>query len=385
MKHIFLKLTLLCALFCGATLETWSMEAIVKREKEESFGFKGIKNGGTLRLQMEFGGVTIVVWDKDEILLKSKTIAEASNAELAEKVLKRHEFIHRKENDVYHISRQRVGKEENLNNVNYTSYCTLYIPKDKLSLQLNNKFGSIHMQDSYKCDRADISVQHGSLHINELQTNEMGKLNVQFGTLNVVKANSLQIETAHCGNVKIGTLKTLTHKAQHCGDIHIGETSTLHLDAEFCEVEMDTFNQGSIRMKFTTLHVQSAREVLALTECNHSTFVCTALAKGLTAEPNFSAITATLSDPNAFREFRINGEHNSLKLYIPKGLNAEFFMQRSYGECALYDCGCKWNEIPPNHENDFVHTVTARFGTGKGGEINIHTRHSNTYFMPAKR
>ncbi len=378
MRHTFLKLTFLCALLCGAALEAWSMEVIVKREKEESLRFKDIKNDGTLRLQMEFGDVTFMVWDKDEILLESKTIVEAPNVELAEKGLKRHEFIHRKENDVYYISRQRVGNEENPNNVNYTSHCTLYIPKNKLSLQLSNKFGSIHMLDNYKCDRADISVIHGWLHINELLTSEAGKLSVKYGILNVSKANRLQIETEHCGKVELGTVKELTYKAQH-GNIRIGEATTLHLDSEFCRVDMDTFNEGTFRMKFVTMSIQSARGLLALERCTHSTVICKSLAKGLKTTCDHTRLEATLTNAKAFDRFTVDGNLNIVNLRIPEDLKARYDLSAQFGKIHVDTDRARGTTEQGDNTNNFTTRCKGHFGRDAKAkpQISIHGQHNN--------
>ncbi len=384
MKHIFIKLTLLCVLLCGAATELWSMKAIVKREKEESFRFKNIRDGGTLWMKMEFADVSVVVWNRNEILLESTTVVEAESTELAQKGLDYYETVKHQEErqqdkSVYIISRQKAGKQKNLKNVKITCQCTLYIPQDKLFLQLSNSFGVLYMQDSYRCKKASIAVKHGSLHINELLSNEESRLQVFFGSLNIEKGNHIRLTTGHCDKVQIGTVKELMYDAEHCRDIRIRDAATNDLKLEFCEAKLDEYNQGTVYLDFSTLRVQEAREPVVLTHCKHSTLMCYALDKGLKGSCQHSNIHAVLSDAAAFEKFSVNGSHSNVKLEVPQNLNARYDLKSSFGQIKLNVSQAKGTAEEGDRSNNFI---TSRKGyIGKNAQakaqISILCTHSN--------
>ncbi len=384
MKHIFIKLTLLFVLLCGAATELWSMKAIVKREKEESFRYKNIRDGGTLLMKMDFADVSVVVWNRNEILLECKTTVEAESAELAQKGLDFYQTIQHQEErqqdkSVYFITRQKTGRQENPENVKITCQCTLYIPQDKLSLQLSSSFGTLHMQDSYRCKKASIAVKHGSLHINELLSNEESKLQVFFGSLSVEKANNTRISTGHCDKVQIGTVKKLTYNAEHCRDIRISEAATNDLKLEFCEARLDKYNQGTVEMEFSTLRVLEAHELLELKQCKHSNLTCNSLGKGLKVACQHSNIRAALADASVFEKFSVIGSHSNIALEVPRNLTARYDLKSSFGQIKLNVSQGKGTAEKGDHSNKFV---TSRKGyIGKNAQakaqISILCTHCN--------
>ncbi len=384
MKHILIKLTLLCVLLCGAATELWSMKAIVRREKEESFRYKNIRDGGTLLMKMDFADVSVAVWNRNEILLECKTTVEAESAELAQKGLDYYQTIQHQEErklneSIYFIARQKAGKQENPGNVKITCRCTLYIPQDKLSLQLSSSFGTLYMQDSYRCKKASIAVKHGSLHIGELRSNEESRLQVFFGSLNVEKANKARITTGHCDKVQIGTVKELTYNAEHCRDIRIRDAATHHLKLEFCEAELDKYNRGSVEMEFSTLRVQSAQELLELRQCKHSTLMCHSLGKGLKLACQHSTILATLSDASAFKEFSLAASHSNITLEVPHNLTARYDLKNSFGQIHLNVSRAKGTARKGDHSNKFVTSHKGYIGKNAQAKplISISGSHSN--------
>lgn len=293
MKTFTCQLLLAIALI-GLPFASLKGKALQEQEKKETFVFKSVKKNGLLRLNKDFGNITIVLWDKDEIRVERVQTIAASTAENAKKKLESRMVKQEKGGGVYTLKLECKHTQDN-GEYRIEDIWTVYVPKDRLSFDVQNRFGDIIFPDGLKCAGLDSEVSFGTIFIKDVQASEHCTLTVQHGALDVEKANMLTVKTKH-SNVKIG------------------QVDELNFSHQFDTVNIDCLKNGSGTSKFTSFTLRTLECKLDLVDCKHDT------------------ANIGVGDSRSFEGLTVKAQHSNIHLLLGKKLSARYALQTKFGD-----------------------------------------------------
>ncbi len=309
---------LLSFLLCLPILQAWGN---VIREKEEEVRFTNIKSGETLELNTKYVNINIRIWSKDEILLKSKTTVVAKNGKEAEEALNAYSIKHRKVGDIYQIHRVSNSKQTRVKQK--TCKWTVYVPQDKLSLIIQNKYGNINLSpESYKCKNAKFQLDYCNIDIQELVTETPCQMDIEYGNINAKKLNRLNLDVEY-GNANIGTL-----------------------------------SQGTISIEYGNVNIKS-------------------LLQSLTCECEYSEFGVSISDAKSFSELTVNGKYGNIQLHVPQDIHTRYSLATTYGDVDVDVHRTVDTKMRGNHKNGFKSTETGYIGKNAKASIDIQAKYGN--------
>lgn len=156
MKYFIKTLCLMAVLLSLPVSPLFASEARVDGGKEGKMVFSNVKKGGILNLTNSFGNITLVPWDKPEIVLEYKISVSAKDKTTVDKILSSIEIIKEEAENKYALTMKNeyaVGGEHSLE-----STWTVNVPKDLQALAIQNRFGNVFIPD-YDCESLKTSVQ----------------------------------------------------------------------------------------------------------------------------------------------------------------------------------------------------------------------------------
>lgn len=298
MRQNVSRLSLLCILLCMPFLAAWSIGSIASREKKETFSFKNIKENSLLILSKDFGNITITQWDKDEIFMERKQTVSASTGDRAQKKLESRVVKPKKNGDTYTF--ELTFKDGNLPNDNYNfdDVWTLYVPKNKCSYDVENKFGDVIFLNNFKCNSLKAKVNFGKLSIQEADAKDRCKIEVTHGGLNINRINQATVSTKFT-------------------DIEIGRAGELTFNVAFGNAKIKHLDSGTGEASFSNLSISSLRKNLELSKCSHGN------------------ADVTLSDAQAFENLSINSNFGNINLYLSDKIEARYNIESKHGNIKM--------------------------------------------------
>ncbi len=378
MKTSIIKFGLLSILFCLPVL-AWGAGGNVTKEKTEHFSFKQIKADESLQMTLDFGNITILPWDKNEIRLDSKVTVVAENARSANEALELRKVTAEHSGDKYVLKFAPFQNKRNKVKKVVAEW-TVRVPKDKLHVFVANTFGKVSLPETYHCQSLRMSVKHGPVFIDELVVNEPSKISIEFGDLDIVSVNKVSV-VSRFGMVNIGKSDSMSLDCEHCKSVNLGDVGDLKLRAKFSEGRiMREVKQAGMDLEFATINVNSVVKELRLLSCLHSKLTIDSMNEGLVCtngKCQFSTVTAAAANPRSFIRFNIPGAgFSTISLKIPKTLNARYSISNTFGDIDI-DMPIKSDGVKSRSDNTtrFEGYIGTSANTAK--EIKITNQHGS--------
>lgn len=281
MKHLTSRILLLCLLACIPVVSAWSNESIASQEKKETFRFSKIKANATLKLSTDFGNLTITQWDKDEILLERKQTISASTAERARKKIESRVVKTKHVGNIYSMELETLPGKLPKDNYNMEDEWTVYVPQNKLSFDVKNKFGNVTLANDIRCPSLAISVEFGNVYLQKVQAEKNCVLEVKHGLLNVDQVTKAKVQTSFT-------------------NVYINQADVLEFSVSFGNLDVKKLVCGTGKSEHSNLYFSSLECGLQLTKCTYGNAnVTLANAKtfeGLTIDSGFTDVYLSLAD-----------------------------------------------------------------------------------------
>lgn len=337
MRHTFFKLSLLCTLLCGIALTGWS-QPVVRREKADTVRFTRVKSG-TLKLDMKFGNIDINLWDKNEIMLISEVQVTTYSEAEAEKQLKERTITQGQTGDLYSIRMSQAFTHiEAGKPLKTPTQWTVFIPRNKLSLDIFCQLGNITITEPYECRLVKAEVQYGKLSLNEIKTKEESHLAVDGGTLEVAKATRLNVKS-ESSTANIGEVEQLRITCDRCinqESISLQNIGQLDLDANESHVHIETVTQGTLRVKESRMKVGRATGDIAMKSAKNSEIWFNSIATKLDVlDSEQGHFNVNVDNAKTFTGLRMNGIRSYLELRIPQHMETRYQLQNSSGKITM--------------------------------------------------
>ena len=212
-----------------------------------------------------YGGITVKVWDKNEIKLDAEIKAAGNSNQEAITQLERVSIVGFKEVNLVSFSTSLTNEKSNKWNKKGSQlkvFYTVYMPATN-ALGASQKYGNIEMPNF--AGATSLNVEYGDLFVGDLTSNN-NYINVQygkatFGEINVAKINhqyggDLTIKTVNTldlnsqyAKVIIGTInKEATIDQQYGGGVRIGSVKNLQLKSQYSDIQIGKAT-GIVRTK----------------------------------------------------------------------------------------------------------------------------------------
>lgn len=352
MKRIFKQLCLLWMALCLPASTLWASSALAEASRKGTITFDKVKSGATIRLENQFGNITLVPWDKKDLRLEFELKVMAKEKSQAEEILKGMDIEKRK---FLEMGRLRVGPKSlyqtntdqaNEASVVYSlelqgadggsneerkieSHWTVYIPKAKFALIVANRFGNVNIPD-YACKSLSAHVKFGALQCGNLQTDEQKcELKAEHGSLKLTDCKTANVHTQF-STVDITRCTNLVLNVQHSEQVSIGTCTDLNLVCEFSGVTLDQAQNATVSLQHSGLKAKAVRNLNG--SLRHSAIDIKEVAETLSIpSAEHSAIAACIVSAKDFKSATANAQFGAISLRIPKELEATYQLENNFG------------------------------------------------------
>ncbi|MCM1516426.1 MAG: DUF4097 domain-containing protein [Paraprevotella sp.] len=341
MKQVTCQLLLVCALVCMPFTGAWGADAMKTKEKKETFRFSKIKENAVLKLSNDFGKITIVHWDKNEILLERKLTISASTMERAAKKVESRMVKQEQVGNVYSLVLEYLPVELPKDNYNMEDEWMLYVPNNKLSFEIRNRFGDVNFTDRLKCRQLEVNVEFGGVYILEMQVEDACNVKVSHGSLNIGKSNKATVKTDF-SNVDI----------EHVGRLDFSDN--------FGNMHVKRMDTGNGKLSFSKFTVDSLKEKMVISSCQHG------------------EIGVTIADGKSFGGLDINSAHTDVNLLLADKMNARYDLKAKFGDIKVKVGVHSTHRQESDVETGFVSSNSGYIGSDSmaKAQINIRTEHA---------
>lgn len=298
MKHLTSRVLVLCLLACISVEAVWSNESIASREKKETFRFSKIKANATLNLSMEFGNLTITGWDKDEILLERKQTIKASTAENARKKIESRVVKTKHVGNTYYMELETLPGKLPKDNYNMDDEWTVYVPKNKLSFDVKNKFGNVTFANDFRCPSLTADVEFGHVYLPKAQAEKNCVMKVKHGIINIDQINKATLQAPFT-------------------NVYINQAEELEYEVSFGNLDVKRLGRGLGKSEHSNLYFSSLERGLQMTKCEYGT------------------ANITLTNAKAFVGLRINSNFTDVYLSLADKISAAYNLQSEHGNIRV--------------------------------------------------
>ena len=352
MKRILKQLCLLWMALCLPASTLWASSALAEASRKGTITFDKVKSGATVKLENQFGNITLVPWDKKDLRLEFELIVMAKEKAQAEEILKGMDI---EKKAFLEMGRLRVGPKSlyqtNTDQAHEASVVyslelqgadggsneerkiestwTVYIPKAKFALIIANRFGNVNIPD-YACKALSAHVKFGALQCGNLQTDEQKcELKVEHGSLTLTDCKTANVQ-AKFSSVKIVRCANLALNVQHHELVSIGTCTDLNLKSEFSGVTLDQAHNATVNLQHSGLKAKAVRNLNG--SLRHSAIDIKEVAETLSIpSAEHSAITTSIVSAKDFKSATADVQFGAISLQIPKELEATYQLENKFG------------------------------------------------------
>lgn len=318
MKQLTSRLLLLCTMACLPLAEAWSIGSISTKEKQEVFRFSKIKANSVLLLSKDFGNITITQWDSNEILLERKLTVSAPTAEKAEKKIANRTLKPRNVGNTYSFEIQSVSTDEASDGkYNVDDVWTVYVPRDKCSFDITNKFGDVTFTNNFRCTYLKADVHFGTLSVQEVQADDRCKIDVKHGSL---KIGSINKATLYIGFT----------------NVNIARADELNFTLKVSNMIVKHLDRGEGETSFSELTIASLDRSLELLKCGHG------------------KVDVTLGNANTFENLSANSSFTDINLFLPDKVRAAYNIEACHGNIKIKSPVCSTYTQEGSTGNKFI-------------------------------
>lgn len=351
MKRILKQLCLLWMALCLPASTLWASSALAEASRKGTITFDKVKPGTTIRLENQFGNITLVPWDKKDLRLDFELKVMAKEKAQAEEILKGMDIVKRAFLEMGRL-RFKVGRKSlyqtntDQASVVYSlelqgadggsneerkieSHWTVYIPKAKFALIVANRFGNVNIPD-YACKSISAHVKFGSLQCGNLQTDEQKcELKAEHGSLKLTDCKTANVQ-ATFSSVDIARCTSLVLNVQHAEQVSIGTCTDLNLMCAFSGVTLDQAQNVTVSLQHSGLETKAVRNLNG--SLRHSAIDIKELTETLSIpSAEHSAIAASIVSAKDFKSATANAQFGAISLQIPKELEATYQLENNFG------------------------------------------------------
>ena len=377
MKRILKQLCLLWMALCLPASTLWASSALAEASRKGTITFDKVKPGATVRLENQFGNITLVPWDKKELRLEFELKVMAKNKAQAEEVLNDMGIVKRAVSGAYSLELQGADGGSNEER-KIESTWTVYIPKAKFALIIANRFGNVNIPD-YACKALSAHVKFGALQCGNLQTDEQKcELKVEHGSLKLTDCKTANVQ-AKFSSVDITRCTNLVFNVQHAEQVSIGTCTDLNLVCEFSGVTLDQAHNATVNLQHSKLNAKAVRNLNG--SLRHSGIDIKEVAETLSIpSAEHSAIAASIVSAKDFKSATANAQFGAISLQIPKELEATYLLEHEFGVIAI-DKGIKTLNHTATEEKSFQSCTGSIGKAGASSRIKLTGTHSAISLM----
>ena len=342
MKQVTCQLLLACALMCMPFTKAWGSNAMKTKEKKETFRFGKIKENAVLKLSNDFGKITIAHWDKDEILLERKQTINASTMERAERMIESRIVEQKQTGNVYSfVQKKSLHTNTEQDNCSMKDEWMLYVPKDKLSFEIKNRFGDVNLTDRLNCRQLEVDVEFGGVYILEVHAEDECNVKVAHGSLNIGKANKARVKTDF-------------------SNADIVQVGRLDFSANFGNMDIRHMGSGNGNLSFSNFNVASLEKKMVISSCQHG------------------KINVSLADGKSFDGLDINSTHTDIHLFLADKMSAHYNLKAKFGDIKVRANAHSTHRQESGVDTGFVSSNSGYIGSNSRSkaQINISTEHA---------
>lgn len=334
-----LALALICMPFTGA----WGSKALKTKEKKETFRFGKINENAVLKVDKNFGKVTIAHWNKDEILLERKLTVSASTMAQAEKMLESRKVKQKYAGNTYSFVLEALHVENKQGNCNMEDEWMLYVPQGILSFDIKNRFGDVNFTDRLKCGQLAVDVEFGAVYILDVQVEDACNVRVTHGSLDIGKANRVTVKTDF-------------------SNVDIEQVGKLDFSSNFDDMDVKHLDTGNGTLSFSKFTVAALEKQMAIPSCQHGD------------------ISVTLANGKSFAGLDINSAHTDVNLFLADKMSARYDLKAQFGDIRV-----KAGGVHSTHQQEsgvktgFISNNSGYIGSNSMAktQINIRTEHAD--------
>lgn len=328
MKRILKQLCLLWMALCLPASTLWASSALAEASRKGTITFDKVKSGATVKLENQFGNITLVPWDKKDLRLDFELKVMAKEKAQAEEVLNDMGIVKRAVSGAYSLELRGADGGSNEER-KIESTWTVYIPKAKFALIVANRFGNVNIPD-YACKALSAHVKFGSLQCGSLQTDEQKcELKVEHGSLKLTDCKTANVQ-AKFSSVEIVRCTNLVLNVEHAHPVSIGTCTDLNLVCEYSGVTLDQAQNATVSLQHSGLEAKAVRNLNG--SLRHSAIDIKELTETLSIpSAEHSAITASIVSAKDFKSATADVQFGAISLQIPKELEATYQLENEFG------------------------------------------------------
>ena len=377
MKRILKQLCLLWMALCLPASTLWASSALAEASRKGTITFDKVKSGATVKLENQFGNITLVPWDKKDLRLEFELKVMAKEKAQAEEVLNDMGIVKRAVSGAYSLELRGADGGSNEER-KIESTWTVYIPKAKFALIVANRFGNVNIPD-YACKALSAHVKFGSLLCGSLQTDEQKcELKVEHGSLKLTNCKTANVQ-AKFSSVDITRCTNLVLNVQHAEQVSIGTCTDLNLVCEFSGVTLDQAHNATVSLQHSKLNAKAVRNLNG--SLRHSAIDIKEVAETLSIPlAEHSAIAASIVSAKDFKSATANAQFGAISLQIPKELEATYLLEHEFGVIAI-DKGIKTLNHTTTEEKSFQSCTGSIGKAGASSRIKLTGTHSAISLM----
>ena len=403
MKRILKQLCLLWMALCLPASTLWASSALAEASRKGTITFDKVKSGATVKLENQFGNITLVPWDKKDLRLEFELKVMAKEKAQAEEILKGMDIVKRKflemgrlrfkegQKSLYQTNTDQANEASVVYSLELQgadggsneerkieSYWTVYIPKAKFALIVANRFGNVNIPD-YACKSLSAHVKFGSLLCGSLQTDEQKcELKAEHGSLKLTDCKTANVH-ALFSTVDITRCTNLVLNVQHAEQVSIGTCTDLNLVCEFSGVTLDQAHNATVNLQHSKLNAKAVRNLNG--SLCHSAIDIKEVAETLSIPlAEHSAIAASIVSAKDFKSATANAQFGAISLQIPKELEATYLLEHEFGVIAI-DKGIKTLNHTATEEKSFQSCTGSIGKAGASARIKLTGTHSAISLM----
>lgn len=312
MKKLFL--TILCLFLSFVTVQ--AKFHLFERTKIVEKYFEDVSRGDRLEIVNIFGNIEFRFHDENRIKALVNVRVAASNESEAKRLLDKIEIAAEAErgwsNTDFLLKNSYDGESNDKTKIEVN--WVVYIPKNKLGLKVENKFGNVIIEEYALPFEADIKF--GNLMAGRLLYKERQRVTVQFGELTIDEAVAIDAGVRFGeANIEHADYLNLT---LHHSEGRVDEANTLV--ASFKHSNADVISVGSMKVfdvALSTLNVAKLNGKLDILSGSHSN------------------VGVTVHSSKGFEGIRMSLSFTPVQLFLPRDIKAQCHFSSKMGEIRI--------------------------------------------------
>lgn len=265
----------------------------------------------TLKLDNEFGMISLISWDKNVVEIEVEVFVDAKNEDKASKKLKQIDVLISGSSNMVKVITE-ISKSSGSFNGEFSIDMTIRAPKSMV-LELNNEFGDVVITEWD--GPADIKIEFGSLTANKFTSEDL-IIDLEFSKGNIELINKAEIDLEFSDSFSIQKAKELD------------------IDSEFSAVDVDFVERITASFEYGAFELGQANQVNFNGE--FTDFTLGKLYKKGDFKNEYGNIKIEFVS-KSFEELILNNSFSNIKVYFEEGSEFSFELSSEFGDINVMD------------------------------------------------